>query len=42
MKTLVQRGLAWAAVAALLGAVFIAYRSPRLAVELANAVWGCF
>jgi hypothetical protein len=29
-------------VAAVLAAVFMAYLSPHLAVDLANRVWSCF
>ncbi len=36
------RWLAWAAVAAVLAAVFAAYLSPHLVVALANRVWACF
>lgn len=36
------RFLAWALVAAVLAAVFMAYLSPHLAVDLANRVWSCF
>ncbi len=28
--------------AALLGAVFMAYRDPHLVVDLANRLWACF
>lgn len=31
-----------AAAALLLGAVFLAYLDPHLAVDLANRVWACF
>jgi hypothetical protein len=30
------------AAAAVLAAVFVAYQSPHLAVDLANRVWACF
>lgn len=36
------RWLAWALVAVVLAAVFMAYLSPHLAVDLANRVWSCF
>ena len=32
----------WLAVAAALAAVFMAYLSPHLVVDLANRVWSCF
>ena len=32
----------WAVALAALAAVFAAYLSPHLAVELANRVWACF
>ena len=34
--------LIWAAVAAVLSAVFMAYIRPEFMVELANQVWLCF
>ena len=34
--------LGWTAVAAVLAAVFAAYLSPHMAVDLANRVWACF
>ncbi len=34
--------LLWAAVAAVLGAVFLAYLNPQLAFDLATRVWSCF
>lgn len=34
--------LAWAAVAALLAAVFAAYLDPQLVFDLASRVWACF
>ncbi len=37
-----RRVLGWAAVAAVLAAVFAAYRRPELAVDLANRLWNCF
>ncbi|MEO7057624.1 MAG: hypothetical protein ABI281_04955 [Caldimonas sp.] len=37
-----RRVLAWAAVAVALAGVFTAYRSPELAVDLANRLWSCF
>jgi hypothetical protein len=42
MKPTVARALAWAAVAAVLAAVFAAYQSPHLAFDLASRVWACF
>jgi hypothetical protein len=32
----------WVAALAVLAAVFAAYLSPHLAVDLANRVWACF
>ncbi len=37
-----RRIVAWSAVAAVLGMVFVAYRQPGLIVDLANQVWNCF
>lgn len=37
-----QRALLWAVVAVVLAAVFAAYLSPHMAVDLANRVWSCF
>lgn len=37
-----RRWLVGAAVALALAAVFAAYLSPHLMVDLANAVWACF
>ena len=37
-----RRGLLWAGVVAALAAVFMAYLSPHLVVDLANRVWACF
>ena len=42
MKPVVTRVVCWAAAAALLAAVFTAYQSPHLAVDLASRVWACF
>jgi hypothetical protein len=42
MKARALRALAWAATAAALAAVFVAYQSPHLTVELASRVWACF
>lgn len=36
------RMLVWSAVVAVLAAVFMAYLSPHLAVDLANRLWSCF
>lgn len=36
------RGLVLVAVVLVLVGVFLAYRSPHLAVDLANRVWSCF
>ncbi len=37
-----RRLLGWAAAIAMLAGVFAAYRSPELAVDLANQLWSCF
>ncbi len=37
-----KRMLVWAAAAAALTAVFMAYLQPDLVVDLANRVWSCF
>jgi hypothetical protein len=37
-----RRTLGWAAAAAALAAVFVAYLSPHTMVDLANRVWACF
>ena len=37
-----RRALGLVATALALGAVFLAYLHPHLAVELSNRVWGCF
>lgn len=38
-----RRRVVWGLVAALaLGAVFMAYTSPHLMVDLANRIWACF
>jgi hypothetical protein len=37
-----QRALAYAAAAAVLALVFMAYQSPHLIVDLAARVWACF
>jgi hypothetical protein len=42
MKRGAARLLASVAVAAALGAVFVAYQSPHLAVDLASRLWACF
>ncbi|HEX6016949.1 MAG TPA: hypothetical protein VFZ28_02510 [Burkholderiaceae bacterium] len=36
------RAVAWMAAAAVLAAVFVAYRNPHFIVDLANRVWACF
>jgi len=36
------RTAGWLAVAAVLAAVFVAYRNPHFVVDLANRVWACF
>lgn len=42
MKPIWWRALAWLAALAVLSAVFMAYLSPHLAVDLATRVWACF
>ena len=37
-----RRALLWGMVVAVLAAVFVAYLSPHLVVDLANRVWACF
>jgi hypothetical protein len=37
-----RRSLAWGAAALALAAVFAAYLSPHLVLDLANRVWACF
>ncbi|MDP2004613.1 MAG: hypothetical protein Q8K45_02965 [Rubrivivax sp.] len=37
-----QRPLLWVAAALVLGAVFVAYLSPHMVVDLATRVWSCF
>lgn len=37
-----RRLLAWALALLAVAAVFAAYFSPHLVVDLANAVWACF
>jgi type II secretory pathway component PulM len=37
-----QRALLWAVAAVVLAAVFAAYLSPHMAVDLATRVWSCF
>ncbi|WP_259373734.1 hypothetical protein [Rubrivivax gelatinosus] len=36
------RAVAWAAAAAVLAAVFLAYRDPDTVVDLATRFWACF
>lgn len=38
----IRRALAWAAAAAALALVFVAYLNPHTVVDLANRVWACF
>ena len=40
--TRAMRAVAWAAALLALGAVFVSYLDPHLAVDLANRVWACF
>ena len=42
MKTPSRTVWAWAAAAAVLTAVFMAYLNPHTVVDLANRVWACF
>ena len=37
-----RHALGWAAAAAVLAAVFVAYLNPHTMVDLANRVWACF
>lgn len=37
-----RRALVWAAIAAVLAAVFALYLQPDFMVTLANQVWACF
>ncbi len=37
-----RRVVLWAAALAMLGAVFMLYLRPDLAVALANQLWNCF
>ena len=39
---LLGRVLVWLLMASALAAVFVAYQSPHLAVDLANRIWACF
>ena len=42
---MMNRRLRWALtllVASVLGAVFLSYFNPHLAVDLANRIWACF
>ena len=39
---LLGRVLVWFLMASVLAAVFVAYQSPHLAVDLANRIWACF
>jgi len=38
----IRRTLAWAAIGAVLIAVFAAYLRPELALTLATQLWNCF
>lgn len=42
MKKAWPRWLLWVSVATVLAAVFMAYLSPHLALDIANRVWACF
>lgn len=42
MKQRLRAVLAWTAAAAALAAVFSAYLSPHVVVDLATRVWSCF
>lgn len=42
MTTRARRLLAYAAAAALLALVFVAYLKPDMALTLANQLWACF
>lgn len=42
MKRLWLRALLWALSCAVLGAVFMAYQSPHMMVDVAARIWSCF
>ena len=42
MKQRARAVLVWAAAAVALAAVFAAYLSPHMVVDLATRVWSCF
>jgi hypothetical protein len=42
MKQRLRAVLAWTAAAVALAAVFAAYLSPHVVVDLATRVWSCF
>ena len=42
MKKAWPRLLLWVSVCIALAAVFMAYLSPHLALDIANRVWACF
>jgi len=42
LRSRLRQALVWACVAVVLGAVFMAYARPQLAMELAELVWSCF
>jgi hypothetical protein len=37
-----RRGLGWAAVAIVLGTVFMAYLQPDLMRQMSEQIWACF
>ncbi len=42
MRAIHKRWLAWTAAGLALGAVFMLYLNPDVAVTLANQIWNCF
>lgn len=42
MKLRPRQLLTWTAIVLVLGAVFTAYLSPHVVVDLATRVWSCF
>ena len=42
MRAVHKRWLAWGGALIALGAVFMLYLNPDLAVTLANQIWNCF
>ena len=42
MRPAARTALGWAAAAAVLAAVFAAYLSPHMMLDLATRLWSCF